>query len=114
MKVRAIVCVSALILLISSHIQAKDFASFFQTGELVRIRGEYEQAIANYQSARDLAKNSGNISKEAQVLIHLGHISYLQAKYLDAIKSFREAEKLANSVRDKREEVRSWAFSRRL
>ena len=110
MKTRLIIYLLIIISLAFQSTRAQDFASFVQSGETARQRGEYARAFENFNRALQSAETSGDKSRQAQVYNLRGHIHYLQAEYNAAIRSFRQAEKLANVVKDKREEARAWAF----
>jgi CHAT domain-containing protein len=110
MKTQPLICLSIIILLTFQFAEAQDFAVLVKAGERARQRGEYSKAFENFGQALKSAETSGDQSKQAQVLISLGHIHYVQAEYNQAIRNFRQAEKLANSVKDKQTEARTWAF----
>lgn len=81
------------------------FSTLFQDSEFAHrdrylLSGELERTIGNFPCS---------VGK-AQQLIANGNAHFIKARYLEAIRCFRQAERLASSAGDRETEALAWAY----
>lgn len=86
------------------------YADVIKKAERHRMRGEFAEALYNYTAAADVAYRQNDASAEAIALIGIGHVHYIDARYLEATRAFRKAEKISHDANDKQTEALAWAY----